>query len=158
MNTAILTAVIIAAISFVLQKTLGNLIYGIIMFVTRPFEKGDKVVIIQNSREIASGKVFKCTSLHIYIKQYNRDVSILPNMVLENCVIKNSDYKDGVNHTESLQFSLDSNFKKAEKIILNTLIMCPDTYNTKENTHIICKIISGNINIEKFAKILLGKM
>lgn len=148
MDTTIITAVVIAGLSFILQKTLSNIIYGLIMLLTRPFKKGDKITVIDRSREIASGKVFKITPLHVHIKAYNRDVSIIPNSLLETCVIKNSDYKEGVNHTECIMLTLDSNLKKAKKIVLEELVQHPKTFNSKDNTHIIVKVDSGAILME----------
>lgn len=52
MDKTIITAVIIAAASFIMQKTLGNILYGIIIFISRPFKKGDKVSIKWNANEI----------------------------------------------------------------------------------------------------------
>lgn len=59
MDRTILTALIVAAASFVMQKTLNNIVYGLVIFFTRPFRKGDKVIIRQAGKDIASGNVIK---------------------------------------------------------------------------------------------------
>ena len=148
MNTAILTAVIVAAASFILQKTLSNLIYGIIIFFTKPFKKGDKITIKHFNQELASGKLIKMGPLHIQVKDYNRDVAILPNSLLETCTIVNSDYKNGVNYINSIKVSFDSNIQKVEDIILTTVIGHKETENTLDNTHIINKVVDGGLSIE----------
>ena len=148
MENAILTAVLVAAASFVLQKTLNNLIYGFVIFLTRPFKKGDKITIKQNGREIASGNVMRRGILHMRIKDYNRNVTIIPNSVLESCTILNSDYKSGVNYINSVKMSLDSNIEKAKEIITTSILNHPQTENTEENTHLICKFAEGGVVVE----------
>ena len=148
MEKTVLTAIIVAAASFVLQKTLNNIIYGFVILVTRPFKKGDKVIIKQSGREIASGNVIKRGILHIHIKDYNRNVCIIPNSVLESCTILNSDYKSGVNHISSVKVSFDSDMDKAREIILDAVLRHEKTENTKDNTNIICKAEDGGVLIE----------
>ena len=139
MEKTILTAVIVAAASFILQKSLSNIIYGFVIFMTRAFKKGDKVSIKQSGREIASGHVIKRGILHVHIKDYNRNVTIIPNSVLENCTILNSDYKSGVNYINHVRVNYDSDITEAKRMILDTILSHDLTENTEENTHIICK-------------------
>ena len=148
MNTTILTAIIIAAASFILQKTLNNFIYGFVIFITRPFKKGDKIVIKHNGNEIASGNVVKRGILHVQIKDYNRNVCIIPNSVLESCTIINSDYKSGVNYINQIKIDFDSDIAKAKEIIMDSVLGHPQTENTNENTHIICKNSERGIIME----------
>ena len=139
MNTTILTAIIIAAASFILQKTLNNFIYGFVIFITRPFKKGDKIVIKHNGNEIASGNVVKRGILHVQIKDYNRNVCIIPN---------NSDYKSGVNYINQIKIDFDSDIAKAKEINMDSVLGHPQTENTDENTHIICKNSERGIIME----------
>ena len=148
MDKTIITAVIIAAASFIMQKTLGNILYGIIIFISRPFKKGDKVSIKWNANEIASGHIIKRTPLHIYVKNYERDVAIIPNSLLENCTVVNSDYKTGVNYTNYIKISFDSDIAKTKALIKKHLIENPDTHNDEENTYIILKSEPGGIIVE----------
>ena len=148
MDKTILTAVIIAAASFIMQKTLGNILYGIIIFVARPFKKGDKVSIKQNANEIASGHIIKRTPLHVYVKNYKRDVAIIPNSLLENCTVVNSDYKHGVNYINHIKISFDSDIALAKNIISKHILENPDTYNNAENTSIVLKTEPSGIIIE----------
>ena len=148
MDNTIVVAIIVAACSFIMQKTLNNLLYGIIILVTRPFKKGDKVSIRQMDRELASGELIKRTPLHIYVKNYERDVFIIPNSVLENCTIRNSDYKDKVNYTNYIKIDFDSDIEKTELIILNKILNNDETLNTKDNTHIVLKTVDGGLIVE----------
>ena len=148
MDKTIITAVVIAATSFILQKTLSNLLYGIIIFIIRPFRKGDTILIQQASRDIASGKVIKKSLLYIYIKTYERDVVIVPNSLLESCVITNRDYKDNVNYIDYIKITFDSNLSKIQQKVEDVVTNHKETLNTKDNTHIILKTSDGGLIVE----------
>ena len=148
MDKTILTAVIVAAASFVMQKTLNNIIYGLVIFFTRPFRKGDKIIIRQMGRDVASGNVIRRGILHIKIQDYNRNVIIIPNSIMESCTVINSDYKNGVNYINSIKVSFDSNLEKAKAIILSAIMSHELTENTDENTHIIFKTAENGVLIE----------
>ncbi len=148
MEKTILTAVIVAAASFILQKTLNNFLYGCVILITRPFKKGDKVSIRQNGREIASGKVIRRGILHLRIKDYNRNVAIIPNSVMENCTIVNSDFKSGVNYINSVKIDYESDIEKTKQIIMDAILNHPLTQNTEDNTYIICKSENEGLVVE----------
>ena len=148
MEKTMITAIIVAIVSFIMQKTLANLIYGIAVFFARPFKKGDKIIIRSHNAELASGNVMSIGPLYVKIKEYNRDVRIIPNSLLESCVLINSDYKDGVNYTSRVMLTLDSDIQKAKEIILETLVQNKNTQNTEENTHLIVKLEDGGAVIE----------
>lgn len=148
MDNAIATALIVAAATFVLQKTLGNLISGMVLIITRPFKKGDKIVLKNEKGELVSGKVIGISLLYVRIQVYNRDIMIISTSLLDQFVVVNSDYKEGVNHTEYLRFTPDSDHRKAINIIRKILIDDPRTQNTEENTDTICKFDNGFIIVQ----------
>ena len=148
MEKTVITAIIVAAASFVLQKTLNNFIYGCVIFLTRPFKKGDKISIQQGGRELASGNVIKRGVLHIHIKDYNRNVHIVPNSVLESCTIVNSDLKSGVNYINHIMVDYSSDIIRAKEIIIKAILENTRTENTEENTHLILKYGDKGIIIE----------
>ena len=144
----IVTAVTVATLTLVMQKTFSNILSGIMMRFSRPFKKGDKVYIKQGAYEVASGHVMKVGLAHTKIKAYNRDVFILSNAFLETCTIVNSDYKTGVNHIEFIRLSIDSNLDKAILIIYETLSKHALTGNNCENTNVICRYQDGGIQVQ----------
>ena len=148
MTSAVLTAIIIAIATLVMQKTLSNLFYGVMIFLTKPLKKGNKVSIQQNGREVASGKVISVGLMHIKIKSYTKDVCIIPNSMMERLVITNSDYQEGMNRTNRIKLTYNSNIRKAKKAIMDILIDDVNIHNTAENTHIIVKPEEGGIVVE----------
>lgn len=148
MTSGITTAIIIAAASLILQKTLNNLFYGLFLFFVRPFHIGDKVFITQHGRSVASGRVVAMGPLNIRIKEYSRDICILPNSLLETCVIVNSDYKERVNHIETIKVSYTSDLDRVEEIIRECIMKNENTLNVEENTRIIFKATDGGVLVE----------
>ncbi|MDO4938798.1 MAG: mechanosensitive ion channel [Lachnospiraceae bacterium] len=147
MDSAIITAVIIAAATLILQKTLGNLVSGLVLIITRPFKKGDKIIIKNEKGELVSGKVVSMSLLYVKIQVYNRDVMIIPTSLMDQFTVVNSDYKQGVNHTEYFRFSPESDHRKAVAIIREVLLNDERTQNTAENTDVICRFDNGLIII-----------
>ena len=48
MTEAIITAIIVALCTILLQKNFANVISGINIKIMKPFKKGDKVIILSN--------------------------------------------------------------------------------------------------------------
>lgn len=147
MDNAIATALIIAAATFILQKTLGNLISGLVLIITRPFRKGDKVVLKNEKGELVSGKIVSISLLYIKIQVYNRDIMVIPTALMDQFAVVNSNLKQGVNHTELIRFSLNSNHRKAVGIIRDVLVNDTRTQNYADNTDVICKYDNGLLAI-----------
>lgn len=148
MFVTVVTAVVVALATILFQKSVVNFITGIGIWLSKPFKKGDKVLIKYNNYEIASGNVMSVGFTYTKIKAYNRDVYLIPNAVLENCTIVNSDYKSGVNHIETIKLSLDSNIHKAVTILMQTLVGSNVTDNDTDNTNIVCKYDAGGVLIQ----------
>lgn len=147
MDNAIATALIIAAATFILQKTLGNLISGLVLIITRPFKKGDKVVLKNEKGELVSGRIISISLLYVKIQVYNRDIMVISTALLDQFAVVNSNMKQGVNHTEYIRLTLNSNHRKAVNIIKAVLADDDRTQNTPENTDVICKYDNGLITI-----------
>ncbi len=145
-QSAMVATVLVAAATFVCQKSLANIIAGIILQCSRPFKKGDKISVKQNIYEIGSGKVLRVGIMYTKIENYNRDVMLIPNIMLtESLTVTNSDKSKGVNYTQHISFSLESDHKLAKALIADIVINDSLTSNTAENTDILCKIKDGKI-------------
>lgn len=148
MTEAIITAVIVALCTILLQKSFTNVISGINIKIMKPFKKGDKVIIKRNSYEIASGYVSRVGFTHVKIKAYNRDMYILSNSLLDDCVVINSNIKAGVNHISRICITTDSDIEEAKRIIKKLLVTHAKTENTVDNTDIIVKYEPGQVIIQ----------
>ena len=148
MTESIITAIIVALCTILLQKSFTNIISGINIKIMKPFKKGDKVTIKRNSYEIASGYISRVGFTHVTIKAYNRDMYILSNSLLDDCVIINSNIKAGVNHIERICITTDSDIEKAKQIIKDLLVKHAKTENTVGNTDIVVKYEPGQVIIQ----------
>ena len=146
-RTIIITSLTVI-ITLILNKFLGNFIFGVFIFLLKPFKKGDRVTISNVRGDLVTGEVIKKTFLNVHIMDYERNVHIVPNMIFEENVIVNSDIKEGVNNINHIRLSFDSNIEKAENIIKKILIEDKETINNKDNTILVLKTDDGGLIIE----------
>lgn len=146
--TYIMTAVVVSVLTLACQKTFGNVVSGINLFVTHPFKKGDKIALRTTNNDIISGNVVRKKLTYIAIKTYNNDVCIIMNSQLEKYVIINSDYRDGVNYTERISLTADSDIELAKNLLLDIILNHPDTTNKVENTRLISKLEGDKVVIQ----------
>jgi len=144
----VVTTVLVTILTLILQKAFSRFLSGISLKIARPFKKGEKITVRHISNDVASGIVLKLGFLYTKIKAYNRDVYILNNGFLDDCIIINSDYTDGVNHTEYIKVTTDSDLEKVNCVISATLCKHPNTNNTCDNTDIIFRYDSGGVLIQ----------
>lgn len=146
--TYVITAVLVSVLTLACQKTFGNVVSEINLFFMRPFKKGDKIALRTTQNDIISGNVVRKNLTHIAIKTYTNDICIIMNSQLEKYVIINSDYRDGVNYTESIALTSDSNITTAKQLLTDIIINHPYTTNTVENTRLISKIDGDKLTIQ----------
>ena len=110
----IVTAIVVAIVTIILQRSFSNIISGINLALRKPFKKGDRITLKYYDREIVSGHIMDLKLTKIKIKTYDKSIYILPTNIVDSCVIINEDLDKGINHTEKIKFSLDSNIAKAK--------------------------------------------
>ena len=141
-----LTTILIAIITFVLQKTLSNVVAGTLLRISKPFKHDDRIVVMQNRNLLTSGWVIKVGILSTTIKTYEKQFVTIPNdQLLNNCIVINQSKNIKQNYTQTISFSLDSDVDDIHNIILQTVLEHPETHNTKENTDIVTRIDNGKL-------------
>ena len=68
-----------AIATFAAQQALGNVISGISLSVSKPYNEDDKIRVVQGGSIIAEGIVKDITIRHTIIRQYNGECCIVPN-------------------------------------------------------------------------------
>lgn len=144
----IVTAIVVAIVTIILQRSFSNIISGINLALRKPFKRGDRITLKYYDREIVSGHIMDLKLTKIKIKTYDKSIYILPTNIVDSCVIINEDLDKGINHTEKIKFSLDSNIAKAKAIIMATLLQNEFTTNTDDNTHIIIHYDNGGVELQ----------
>ena len=126
-----LITIIIAAITFMMQKTLANIISGVLLRFRKPFKKNHHIEILNNQFKVVSGEVIRIGLFATKIKSYEKDIISIPNDPLLNTyVIKNHDEAEKLNYVLELCVPLNTNLEQLKERIREFVIEDEDTYNT----------------------------
>ncbi len=110
------------AIGLASQQALSNVVSGLFIVIFKPFRLGDRLKI----RENLAGIVEDITLRHTVIRDFENKRIIIPNTVISNEVITNSDFKgDRICRWVDMSISYDSDVKKAKKIIAEEILKHP---------------------------------
>lgn len=111
-----------AIIGFASQKAFSNIISGIFILMFKPFRVGD-VVEVSGGK---SGTVEEITLRHTTIRNFENKRIIIPNSVISDDTIVNSDYVDE-RIRKYIEFNLDyeANIDRALEIIAEEVIKHP---------------------------------
>ena len=106
--------VLAAIIGFASQKAFSNIVSGVFILVFKPFRVGDTI----ESANLNKGKVEEVTLRHTIIRNYENRRIVIPNHIISEETIVNSDMIDSLilRHIE-FGISYDSNIDKAMAII-----------------------------------------
>lgn len=86
---------LIAILTFAAQKTLGNIISGTFVSISKPFKLGEKIRIQNTGGSVmAEGVVEDITLRHVVIKSYDKKRYIISNSTIDESVIVNLDVED----------------------------------------------------------------
>lgn len=138
---------IIALVSFTAQRVLANVISGIAVSVSKPFDIGDKVrVISSNGNIISEGIILDINLRHTVIKKYDGQCDIVPNSIMDSSVISNTNLIENVGNFVEISISYDSNLDLACKLLKKVVVDNELTLNTDEDTSIVVKdLVSSGV-------------
>ena len=75
---------LVAIATFAAQQALSNVISGLSLSVSKPYNVDDKIKVVQSGNVIAEGIVDDITIRHTIIRQYNGESCIVPNSIMDN--------------------------------------------------------------------------
>ena len=84
-------AFLVAIFSFSMQQVLSDIIGGMMVAMSKPYDIGERVTVA--SKDI-TGVVEDITVRHTVIKCYDNTRLIIPNSVINKEILRNSDYAD----------------------------------------------------------------
>ena len=95
---AILTGggLVLAILSFAAQKVLNNILSGISISFSRPFDLGDKIKVMSGTSVLAEGTVSDITLRHTIIMSYSGQSYIIPNGTMNESLLINVSSNDKV--------------------------------------------------------------
>lgn len=126
-------SIIIAIGTFSAQKILGNVLSGIVISSTKPFEIGEKIALMSSSGATAiEGVVIDINLRHTTIKQTDGRCSLVPNNVLDEMIVVNNNTLENNGHPLFMICSFDSDVDKAIELMQKVIDEHPLTILTEE--------------------------
>ncbi len=140
------SSLIIALVTFSCQKVLNNVIAGIVLSSSKPFDIGDKITILSGSTPIATGVVIDMTVRHTAIEMVDGRCVLVPNGVIDECSIINNNTLDNNGYPLIMECSFDSDVNLAIQIMEQEIINNPFTINDDDahRADITCSNINAN--------------
>ncbi len=127
-------SLILAIATFAAQQALGNVISGISLSVSRPYNVDEKIRVIQGGTVIAEGLVKDVTLRHTLIYQFNGETCIVPNSVMDSAVVINTNYTENIGNYVEIEIGYGADMEKAISIMRKICAGHELTLNTEENS------------------------
>lgn len=113
--------ILAVAIGFAAQHALGNIISGVFIVMFKPFRINDRLRI-----KTFTGIVEDITLRHTVIRDFENNRILIPNTVISDEVIVNSDFaKDKICKWIDLNIGYDSDLDLAKKIVAEEILKHP---------------------------------
>ena len=120
---AILTGggLILAILSFAAQKVLNNILSGISISFSRPFDLGDKIKVMSGNSVIAEGTVSDITLRHTIIMTYSGQSCIIPNGTMNESMLINVSSNEKVGNFLEITVGYDDDLDLAIELMEKTV-------------------------------------
>ena len=123
-------SLIVVVLGFIVQESLTNILSGIMISKSKPFDIGQRVVIEEKN---ITGTIEEITLQHTVIKKANNATVIIPNSIMNTAIIENSAYngENAIANFLDISVSYESDIDKAIKIITEIVISHPSFLKDK---------------------------
>ncbi|MCR5618694.1 MAG: mechanosensitive ion channel family protein [Lachnospiraceae bacterium] len=113
--TAVLTGggLVLAILSFAAQKSLNNILSGIAISLSRPFDLGDKIKIISGGSVMAEGTVTDITLRHTVVMTYDGQACMVPNGTMNESMLLNVSHEDRIGNFLEITVGYGDDLDKA---------------------------------------------
>ncbi|EOT24547.1 hypothetical protein C805_02759 [Eubacterium sp. 14-2] len=108
---------IVAIATFAAQQALANVISGISVSASRPYNVNEKIRVLQGGTVLAEGMVTDVTIRHTVIRQFNGECCIVPNSIMDSAVIINTNFTENVGNFIEITVSYDTDIEKAVAVM-----------------------------------------
>ncbi|MCM1124555.1 MAG: mechanosensitive ion channel family protein [Eubacterium sp.] len=126
-------SLILAIATFAAQQALGNVISGISISISSPYNVDEKIRVMQGGTVIAEGIVKDVTIRQTVIDQFNGESCIVPNSVMDSAVIVNTNYTANVGNFVEIEIAYGADIEKAIGIMRKVCVEHELTLNTEKN-------------------------
>ncbi len=110
-------SLILAIATFAAQQALGNVISGISLSMSKPYNVDEKIRVIQGGTVIAEGLVKDVTLRHTLIYQFNGETCIVPNSVMDSAVVINTNFTENIGNYVEIEIGYGADIEKAVEIM-----------------------------------------
>lgn len=126
-------SILALGVTFASQQALSNIVSGIFIVIFKPFRVNDRLII----KDTMSGIVEDITLRHTVIRNFENRRIIIPNSVISNEAITNSDLKDEkICRFLEMGISYDSDIDTAKKIMFEEVRNHPDYFDVRSEVDI----------------------
>jgi len=116
------------AVGFAAQQTLGNIISGLFIVISKPFQINDRISMNDGTR----GIVEDITLRHTVIRNFENQRIIVPNSIISNQVLTNSNFSDTrICRFIDIGISYDSDIDLARKIMIEEITNHPQNLDIR---------------------------
>lgn len=127
------SALLLAVATFAAQQALGNVISGLFITASHPYNINEKIKVMSSGGSlIAEGLVYDITIRHTVIKTFDGQSAIIPNSVMDSAVIINTNYTENVGNFLEVTISYDADVELASNVLKRIVIEHPLTLNTDD--------------------------
>lgn len=124
--TSVLTniSLIVVVLGFAAQESIKNILSGIMIVRSKPFNIGQRVVI---SEKNITGVIKEITPRHTVIQKFNNTTIIVPNSIMNNSIVENAAYHGDttISNFFDVQVAYESDVEKAMEIIKEIVVNHP---------------------------------
>lgn len=125
------SSLLVAVVGFAAQQVLADVISGVMLSWSRPFNLGEKVNI---SSLGISGFVEDMTVRHTVIRTYHNSRMIIPNSVINKAIVENSNYNnDYIGNYLEISVSYESDLEHAIEVMRDTITAHPLVVDIRED-------------------------
>lgn len=136
-------AVVLAVVSFGAQQAMGNVISGLSISASKPYELNDKIKVVSGGSVLAEGMVKDITIRHTVVETFDGQTCIIPNSIMDTSVIINTTYTDNVGNFLAIEISYESDVDKAMDI-LKRLVVGHDLTLNDDSTSVSLSQLNDN--------------
>ncbi len=126
-------SLMVALATFAAQQALANLISGVSISISKPYNVDEKIRVVQNGNIIAEGMVKDVTMRHTVISQFNGESCIVPNSVMDSAVIINTNFTENVGNFLEVEVAYDTDIQEAIRVMSKVCAENLLTLNTSED-------------------------
>ncbi len=121
------------AVGFAAQQALGNIVSGIFIVIFKPYKIGDRILL----RTDLTGVIEDVNLRHTVIRNFENKRIIIPNSVISNEILINSNYNDDkIIKWVEIGISYDSDIKLARKIMQEEILSHPSFIDARSEEQI----------------------